>query len=262
MPEADRPTGESPTEHFKKLTVEPVETEFIHAEEDAPLPRGVEGDLTSSTNLDEVPDSAQEPDGEAWRTPGTAGDLSSTLGSAHHIENSPRSHDDLLELGIVVMLETGNETKPVAQRTGDETSTSCRTDERETRELEAHRPCRRPLSDDDVDLEILHRGVEDLFDDAIETVNFVDKEDIPREQSGEDRGKIAAAGERRPRRHAKFGPHLRRDDSRERGLPESRRTGEEDVVNRLFAATRCFEDDREVVLQRPLADEFLEPARS
>ena len=51
------------------------------------------------------------------------------------------------------------------------------------------------------------------------------------------------------------------NDLREGRLPETRRTGEEDVVERLAPRLRRVERDRELLLDAFLADEVVEPAR-
>ena len=42
-----------------------------------------------------------------------------------------------------------------------------------------------------VELEILHRGIERLLDDVVQAVNLVDEEDPLALQVGEDRGQVA-----------------------------------------------------------------------
>src|SRR5437870_281371 len=51
------------------------------------------------------------------------------------------------------------------------------------------------------------------------------------------------------------------DDVGERGLAETRRTGEQEVIGRLSSLASGFEDDREPLLQLGLADELGQPAR-
>src|SRR3546814_12396917 len=67
---------------------------------------------------------------------------------------------------------TGHEAEPVSERTRDRAGAGRRPDEGEPGEVEADRPRRRALAEDDVDLEVLHRGVEDLLADAREPVEI------------------------------------------------------------------------------------------
>ena len=52
---------------------------------------------------------------------------------------------------------------------------------------------RRPLADDQVELEILHRRIEDLLDRRREPVDLVDEQHVARLQVGQQRGEIAGA---------------------------------------------------------------------
>ena len=56
-----------------------------------------------------------------------------------------------------------------------------------------HRPRARPLADHDVELEVLHRRIEDLLDRRAHAVHFVDEEHLARLEVGEDRREIARA---------------------------------------------------------------------
>ena len=54
----------------------------------------------------------------------------------------------------------------------------CRADEGKARQIEPNSASRRTLTQDDVDFEVFHRGVEVFFGDAAQTVDFVDKKDV------------------------------------------------------------------------------------
>jgi hypothetical protein len=68
------------------------------------------------------------------------------------------------------------------------------------------------MPDDDVDLEVLHRRIEDLLDGAVEAVYLVDEEDVAFLQVGEDGRHVGLAFEGRPRGGGDVDPHLQRDD--------------------------------------------------
>src|SRR2546426_10725664 len=84
-------------------------------------------------------------------------------------------------------------------------------------------------------MELLHRRVEDLLDDAGQTVDLVDEQDGTVLEVRQDRGEIAGAFDRGPARDLYRNTELVRDHARERGLPHSRRTVERDVLERLRA---------------------------
>ena len=106
-----------------------------------------------------------------------------------------------------------------------------------------------PLADHDVELEVLHRGIEHLFDRPRETVDLVDEQHVAVVEVGEDGGEITGPLERGPARDAEAHSHLGRDDPRQGGLAETGRTREEEVVDGLAAPARGSEQDLEVLLE-------------
>ena len=85
-------------------------------------------------------------------------------------------------------------------------------------QIEADRARRRALPDHDVELEILHRGIQDFFDRAGQAVDLVDEQHAAVVEVGEDRGEVAGPLERGTARGLHARAHLGRDDSREGGL--------------------------------------------
>jgi hypothetical protein len=55
---------------------------------------------------------------------------------------------------------------------------------------------------------------------------------------------------------------LRSNDAGERGLPEARRTGEQQVIDSLLTPPCCLKDDAEVLLELTLTHELLEGPRA
>ena len=137
-----------------------------------------------------------------------------------------------------------------------------RADHREPREREADRAGRGSLADDDVELEVLHRGIEDLLDGTPQAVDLVDEEHVTLVELREDRREVAGALQRRTRRDVHANPELVCDDARQCRLAEPRRSGEQQMVSGLTAASSGLEDDAEVILQLALADELVERTRS
>ena len=171
------------------------------------------------------------------------------------------AHDDRLQLVGVVVVEPGDEPEAIAQRPGDHARPRGGADERERRQRQADARRRRALADDDVELEVLHRRVEDLLDGPRQPVDLVDEQHVVVAELGEDGGQVAGALERRAGRDVQVHAHLGGDDRRQRRLAEARRAGEEQVVDGLLAAAGRLEHDAEVLLQLALADELVEAAR-
>src|SRR5256884_6007425 len=108
-------------------------------------------------------------------------------------------------------------------------------------------------------MEFLHRRVEDLLDDAGQTVDLVDEQDGAVLEVRQDRGEIAGTFDRGPARDLYRNTELVRDHARERGLPHSRRTVERDVLERLVAGPCRFDDDAGLPPGPVLGDVLLLP---
>ena len=78
----------------------------------------------------------------------------------------------------------------------------------------------RPLAYHDIDLEVLHGRIEDLFDGAVETMYLVNEQDIPLAQRGQDGRHIRLAFECRTRCGGDGYSHLVGDDGCQCGLPK------------------------------------------
>ena len=104
----------------------------------------------------------------------------------------------------------------------------------------------RPFADDEVELEILHGGIEDLLDRRVEAMDLVDEEDVALLEIGEERGKVPRLGDDGPRRGAEVDAELARDDLRERRLAEAGWADEEDMVEGVAACTGRLDEDRQV----------------
>ena len=235
----ERPTGraaEPAAEDVEDGAVEPVEPELVDLVEVERCVRDLEGDRAVGADLGVVADPAQQPVGDPRRAARPRGDLGRTLRRDGYAEQPGRAVHDPVELGDVVELEVAGEAEPVAQRPGQQPGPGGGPDHRERRDLQRDRGGARPLADDDVDPEVLHREVEHLLGGARHPVDLVDEEDVAVVHPGEDRGEVAGVGERRatgdPERRADLG----RDDHRQRGLAEPGRAGEQHVVGRAVAA--------------------------
>src|SRR5262249_51833646 len=96
---------------------------------------------------------------------------------------------------------------------------------------------------------------------AGQTMDLVDEENVAFVETRQDGGEVAGPLERGARCDLQTRLELVGDDAGERGLAQTRRTREQQVVARLPASPRRFEDDTEVLLELGLADELVEPLR-
>ena len=113
-----------------------------------------------------------------------------------------RARDDAGEVVDRVELEPLHDAEAVAQRGGQQARPRRRADQRERRQVELDRARRGTLADHDVELEVLHRRVQDLLDDRRQAVDLVDEQHVARLQVGEDRGEVTRPLEHRARRSA------------------------------------------------------------
>ena len=114
----------------------------------------------------------------------------------------------------------------------------------------------RTLAHHDVELEVLHRRIEDFFDHPREAMDLVDEEHVALFEVGNDRGKIAGALDRGARGGAHIDLEFARDDVRQRGLAESRRSREQHVIEDFAAFSCCLDRHPEDLFEAFLANEF------
>ncbi len=134
-------------------------------------------------------------------------------------------------------------------------------DQRERLHRHFDRAGARALADDDVELEVLHRRIEDLFDRRRQAMDLVDEQHFARLQVRQDAGQIAGLLDHRPRRGARRHAELVGDDVGERRLAQARRAVEQHVIERLAALARRRNRDRQVLAHAILADVVVEPPR-
>ena len=137
-----------------------------------------------------------------------------------------------------------------------------RADQRERREADLDRARRRAFADDQVELEILERRVEDLLDRRSEAVDLVDEEDVALLEIGEERREVARAGDHRARGGAEIDAELARDDLRQRRLAEARAGPTKRTWSSAsFRELRRVDEDLEIGAGLRLADEIGEELR-
>jgi hypothetical protein len=100
--------------------------------------------------------------------------------------------DALGQLLVAVVLQVLDDAEARAQGSRDQPRSGGGADQREAWQLEADRAGGRTLTEDDVDLVVLHGRVEVLLGDAAEAVDLVDEQDVAvLEGVGQDRGQVA-----------------------------------------------------------------------
>ena len=191
-----------------------------------------------------------------------ARDLCCGIPAQRHVEDACGSRDDGCQFVRVVVVQPRDETEPVAQWPCDHSGARGGADQCEARQRQPDGGRSRAFPHDDVDLEVLHGGVQDLLDGTGEPVDLVDEENVTFLQFREDGREVPGAFEGRTAGDMESHTHLGGHDARHCCLAEPGRTGEENVIGSLTALLCGTEHDVEVLLQFPLADELVECART
>ena len=185
--------------------------------------------------------------------------------SARHAdaEHAGAALDDLFELFLGIEIQPHRNAEAVAQRRGEQARARGGADQRERREVDLHRARRRPLADDEVELEVLHRRIEDFLDRRIEPVDLVDEQHVALFEIGEQRGEIAGLGDHR----AGGGAEIRRPARARRSAPAWSCRGPGGPTNSTWSsaslrARAASMNTREIGARLLLADEFGEPLRT
>ncbi len=136
-----------------------------------------------------------------------------------------------------------------------------RPDQGECGQVELDRARRRPLADHDVELVVLHRGVEDLLHHRAEAVDLVDEEDIAGVEVGQERRQVARLLQHRARGLAEIHAHLVGDDVGEGGLTEPGRAEDQHVIQGVPAPAGGVNEDLHLLAHRGLTHVLGEPPR-
>jgi hypothetical protein len=156
----------------------------------------------------------------------------------------------------LVEFEADRDAEAVAQRRGEQARAGGGADEGEFRQLDLHRAGGRAFADDEVELVVLHRRIEDLFHRRVEAVDLVDEQDVALLQIGKLRRQIAGLGDHRAGGRAEIDAEFAGDDLRQRRLAEARRADEQDVIEGLAGLLGGLDEDLHVGARRPLPDEL------
>ena len=204
----------------------------------------------------------QQPVRDAGCTARALGDLACRIFVDLDAEDARRAPHDLVDVLLGVVVEPVHDAEPRAQRRRQQSRPRRRADQAEALHGHLHRARARPLADDDVELVILHRRIQDLFDRRRHAVDLVDEEDLAFLQVREHRRKVARFLDHRPGGRPNRHAQLVGDHRRQRRLAEPGGTVEQHVVERFAALFRGFDRHVQVLADPILADVFVERART
>jgi hypothetical protein len=173
----------------------------------------------------------------------------------------PRERRAISIVGRIVR-EVRQHTEAISERRRQQARARRRADKREARQVDLECARRRSLPNHEVELEVLHRGVEDLFDGRAQAVNLVDEKHISGFEVRDNRRQIACPLDDRARGGAQRRPHVVRDHMRESGLPEAGWPVEQCVIQTLAPLSSGLNEDAQVLANPILAHELVERLRA
>ena len=260
--EPDRAAAELAADRAEDLAVQAVQALLVDLQQ---VQRGAGRlgvDDAAAADLRVVAHALEQAVGHARGAAGALGDRPRAGGLDLDLQHARAAGHDPRQVVGRVVVEPVLDAEAVAQRRRQQAGARGGADERERRQVERDDARARPGADRDRQLAVLHRGIEGLLDRARQPVDLVDEEHRARLERGQERRDVGLALERRAgglhERHVELGG----DDLRQRGLAEPGRAGQQHVVERLAALGGRLDRDAELLAQRLLADELLQPARA
>src|SRR4029077_20621495 len=111
-----------------------------------------------------------EPSGDAWGATRAARNFVGAVGCDSDAQDTRTTIDDLFQFLLGIKIESHRDAETVAQWIRQQSRTRGCTDQGERREIDLDGTGRRPLADDEIELEIFHRRIKDFLDRRIEPV--------------------------------------------------------------------------------------------
>ena len=210
----------------------------------------------------EIAHALEQPPGDARGAARAARDLVGAVLRHRNAEDARAAVHDQLQLLARIEIEPHRNAEAVTQWRGEQARPRRCTNQGEARQIDLHRPRRRPLANDQIELKVLHGGIENFLDRWIEPVDLIDEQNVAVFEIGQQRGEVAGLGDDRAGGRAKVHSELARNDLRQRGLAKAGRADEQHVVERFLARARRLDEHREVGARLRLADELGEPLRA
>src|SRR5215471_8664154 len=114
-----------------------------------------------------VANAAEQPTCHPRRSARAARDLMRAFWCERQREQPRPAPHDLLELRHVVEFEPDRNTEPLPERCGEEPGARRGADQGEAREVDTYRARSGSLADNEIELKVLHRRIEDFLDRGI-----------------------------------------------------------------------------------------------
>ena len=148
------------------------------------------GNDTVCLYLGEVAHPAQQAICDPWGTSATAGEFACAFVFDVDAENTGGTGDDGGEFRIGIKFKAGDDAETVPEGGREEPGAGSGAYQGEFREVQLYGPGARSLADDDVQLEVLHGRIEDLFDHVGKAVDLIDEQHIMGFKIGKDSSQI------------------------------------------------------------------------
>ena len=257
--EADGSTFVDGADGFEEAAVEVVEAQGVDGFEGEGAFDGFDAHDAFGFDLGEVADSSEQPVCDSGGAASAVGDHVQRGGfGGFDAEEFATALEDAEEFGLRVVLEVVDDAEARAQWGGEQACAGGGADEREGFALDLHRARGEARVDGDVDAEVFHRGVDELFDGDGEAVDFVDEEDVAVAKACEGGDEVGASGEGGAAGDLDFAAHFLGEDVCETSFAQAWWAVEERVFE-WFASLACGVDgDLHAFDEVGLADVFVD----
>ena len=242
--------------------VELIEAKRVDFEAQQSLVGNLAGDMLDAGDRGEIANPPQQPPGDARRAARPSRDLQRAVVAKRHAEDAGAAPDDLFQLLDGVEVEAHRNAETVAQRVGQQAEPRRRRDQRELGKVDLDRAGSGAFADDQVELVVLHRRVENFLDGRVQPVDLVDEQHIAVFEIGQQGRQIAGLGDDRPGGGPEVDAEFARHDLRQRRLAETRGADEQHVIEGFAAALGSLDEHLEVRPRRGLADEIVKRLRA
>ena len=200
--------------------------------------------------------------GDAWRTPTPLGDLARGFVEHRQAELLGIHRHDGGEFVLGVELEVLLHLEAVAHRAGQHAAAGGRTDEREPLEVHADGSGVHAVAQHDVDAEVFHGRVDELFHDARHAVDLVDEQHAALFEVREEWQQVRRFGQCRAAGELHRGAHLVGQHRGEGGLAQTRRPIEQDVPQRFAHLLGTVHGNLQPLAYFHLPDDFTQQFRA
>ena len=244
-----------PLVHF----VEPIRVDVAHGQRGI---RHLARHAPLRAHLREVAHPAQMVVRDARSPARPPGNLERAARIARHPEQARAAQHDALQFLRRIIIEPRVHPEARAQRRAEHARARGRADQREARQIQSNRPRVGPAVDDDVELVVLHRGIEVFFDRGLQPVDFVDEQHVAPLERCEQAGEVTRLLDHRAAGAFDVHAHRVGDDVGEGGLAEARRAGKENMLERVASLGGGGHEELDAFSHLGLAGKFTEGRRA